>query len=64
MNICHKKLPSASCVGCVGFFFPTEMSSPAYVNNWKSLGFLLLLNMDKIGMGVLPQVGAVPHVTL
>ena len=44
--------------------FPAEMSSPAYVNNGKSLDFLLLLNMDKIGMGVLPQVGAVPHVTL
>ena len=40
------------------------MSSPAYVNNGKSRDFLLLLIMDKIGMGVLPQVSAVPHVTL
>ena len=60
MNICHKTLTSTTVVS----FFPAEMSSPAYVNNGKSRDFLLLLNMDKIGMGVLPQVGAVPHVTL
>ena len=59
MNICHKKLTSTTVVS----FFPAEMSSPAYVNNGKSRDFLSLLNMDKIGMGVLPQVGAVPHVT-
>ena len=60
MNICHKKLTSTTVLS----FFPAEMSSPAYVNNGKSRDFLLLLNMDKIGISFLPQVGAVSHVTL
>ena len=56
----NKKLTSTTVVS----FFPAEMSSPAYANNGKLRDFLLLLNMDKPGMGVLPQVGVVPHVTL